>query len=101
MIVVIRNLSGHDLFLAIPAGEDPFVIRIFLERPVTKDDVARLRPGDAYGIPDLAEELHVRFDAHRETFSVRRRREEIDRLDAFGEIIGVETYLDFTLHLLN
>lgn len=102
MIIVIRNMTGLDLYAAAVADERSFRCRITLDPPgpAEKRIVIRLRPGDAHGIPGCPEDLKVRVEA-TESIRVVRRRELVDALDDRHEPVGPEIYLEFTLRLLN
>ena len=102
MVIVIRNLTGLDLYVAAVADERSFRFRITLDPPgpTEKRIVIRLRPGDAHGIPGCPEDLKVRMNAV-ESIRIVKRRETLDALDEDHEPVGPEIYLEFTLRLLN
>jgi len=103
MIVVIRNASGFDLFLAISADEKAIRFRIFSEAPEDSQPVHAIRPDAAFALQECPESLGVRVNVSKAGLSIRvaRRREIVDHLDEFNDVDGEETYLEFTLHLLN
>lgn len=102
MVIVIRNMTGLDLYVAAIADERSFRFRITLDPPGPKEKriVLRLRPGDVHGIPGCPEGLPVRIRA-AESIRVVRESHLIDALDETHEVVGAETYLEFTLRLLN
>lgn len=103
MIVVVRNASGFDLFLAISAGEKAIRFRVFTEAPKISAPVQRLQDGEPFAIGECPEGVGVRVDVSKAGLSLRvaRRREVIDHLDEDNEFDGDETFLEFTLLLLN
>lgn len=103
MIVVIRNASGFDLFLAVTAGEKAVRARVYSEIPQGGTQVQKIPDGKALGMNHCPEGLGVKIDVSKSglTLRVARRREVVDHLDEDDEIDGEETYLEFTLLLLN
>lgn len=105
MMIAIRNATGLDLYLAVSAGERSIRLRVILDPSDLEEGeaVERLRPGGGHGIMGCPEGLGARVDVSRTGLAIRvaRRREIIDHLDEDGEIDGPETYLEFTLKLLN
>ena len=100
MIVSIRNASGFDLFLALSASEKGLRIRVSLDPP-SDGHIEKLRRGHAFGIPACPEGLGVRLSCPKELLYVAKTRKKVDRLDDFGELDGEETYLEYTLRLVN
>jgi hypothetical protein len=103
MIIVIRNASGFELFLAVSAGEKSIRFRIYSEPPEGVSRIHRLRNGEPFGMDDCPEGIGVRVDVTNARLSLRvaRHREMIDSLDENNEIDGDETFIEFTLRLLN
>lgn len=101
MIVVIRNVSGFDLFLAFSADEQRLRIRVSLEAPKTEAHVEKVRNMTAFAVPNCPEGLGVTVRCPRELLYAAKHREVIDRLDEDNELDGEETYLVYTIKLVN
>lgn len=105
MMIAIRNATGIDLYLAICVRKESMRIRVTSVPPVLDEDEKdeRLRAGTAQGIAGCPEGLGVKVDVRGAGLAIRaaRRRMLVDRLDEAGELDGEETYLEFTLLLLN
>lgn len=104
MIIVIRNASGFDLFLAVHADGKTVRARVFAEASAAGTLRAEKIPHrQAFGLGDRPESVDAKVDVSKAglTLRVDLRREVIDRLDETSEIVGKETYLEFTLLLLN
>ena len=105
MVIAIRNETGIDLYLAISASEKSIRFRVTQDAPVLAEDehAERLRAGRGFGMTGCPERVGVKVDVSRAGLAIRaaRRREMIDRIDDFGQLDGEETYMEFTLRLLN
>lgn len=104
MIVVVRNETGFDLFLAIAADEKAIRFRVFSESPTDAKHVHKLRAGgQPFAMGECPEGVGVRADVSRAGLSLRvaRRKERVDRVDELGELDGEETYLELAIRLLN
>lgn len=103
MIVAVRNETGFDVFLAIVVSEKSIRFRVFLEEPKVDHPVEKLRPGHGFGMNGCPEGIGARVDVSKAglTLRVSKRREQVDHIDEFGQLDGLETYLEFTLRLMN
>ena len=105
MVIAIKNATGIDLHLAISASEKSMRFRVTSAPPVLREDekAERLRAGEGHGIVGCPEGLGARVDVSSAGVAIRvaRRREIIDAIDEDGQLDGEETYLEFTLTLLN
>ena len=101
MIIAVRNASGLVIFLTISGNTGQIGLSATLDEPTSGGHIEKILPGRSFGIKECPEDATVRFQGTKSTFRVARRREAIDKLDIRGELDGLETYLEFTLHLLN
>ena len=105
MVIAIQNATGIDLYLAISASEKSVRFRVTTTPPVLEEaeHVERLRAGEGHGFVNCPEAIRVRIDVSGTGMAIRpvRRRDVIDRIDDDGQLDGEETYLEFTLRLMN
>jgi len=105
MMIAIRNATGIDLHLATSVEDGAIRFRLLLDPKDAEDHehLEKLRDGESFGMVNCPEKIRVKIDAAPTGMAIRprRRRELVDHIDEDGEIDGEETYLEFTLRLMN